>query len=161
MKKDHALDWDSIIEDDSDGYTLLPPGEYIGRVAWYEAGCHKGSEKVPPCQKAIIHIILDTPDGPKSMTANLLLQIRMEWKLREFFRAVSENRDGEGPRMNWKTLRGAPIAVHVRVRSYTTPEGEERMVNDIDKFLAFDASRFPADPGWLENAVRQETEEED
>ena len=160
MNNNTALDWDSVIEDDSEGFRLLPEGDYIGRIAWMDKGHHNGSKKIPPCPKAIVNISLETPNGITDLTTNLLLHYRMEWKLSEFFRAIGQKKKGERLVMDWNAVQGAPIAVHVRQRTYTNANGEERTINDIDKFLEFDPSRFPADPNWLEEAMVADSEEE-
>ena len=47
------LDWDDSIEKDSD-YVLLPEGDYEFVVESVERARHPGSDKIPPCNKAIV-----------------------------------------------------------------------------------------------------------
>ena len=161
MNNNTAFDWDSVIEDDSNGYQLLTPGEYIGRVIWFDRDHFSGSAKMPACPKAVITIALELPDGKTAeLVTTLLVHPKTEWKLSEFFRAIGQKKHGERLKMDWSKVIGSRICVHVQNRKYTNRDGEERTVNDIDRYLDYDPSRFPADPKWLEEAMSQESEEE-
>jgi hypothetical protein len=47
--------WDDQIEKDSE-FILLPEGDYDFEVMSFERGRHAGSDKLPPCNKAILAI---------------------------------------------------------------------------------------------------------
>ena len=46
--------WDDEIQNDSTPFEVLPEGDYRFRVEKFERGRHSGSEKIPPCNKAIL-----------------------------------------------------------------------------------------------------------
>ena len=69
-----ALSWDSVIQEESSGFVLLPAGEYDFKVISMNRAFHNGSDKLPKCPKAeleielTIHmdpIILGNPDIDK------------------------------------------------------------------------------------------------
>ena len=47
------LGWDDEIQNEG-GYEVLPEGDYTFRVEKFERARHAGSEKIPPCNKAIL-----------------------------------------------------------------------------------------------------------
>ena len=151
------MDWNMSIEDDSEGYRLLHPGEYNGRIVRVERGRFNGGQKIPPCNKAVVTIRVDTPDGPLDLETTLLLHTSLEWKLSSFFRAVGRKKHGERVVMSWDGLTGLPIRVHIRNRRYVK-DGEERICNDIDRFIDYDPHNFPSDPAWLQEAMQAEEE---
>ena len=152
QNKNQEMSWDMSIEDDSEGYRLVTPGEYNGRIVRFERGRFNGSKKMPPCNKAVITIRLDTPAGPVEVTTNLLLHVSLEWKLSSFFRAIGRKKHGERLVMNWEGLVGLPIRVHISNRKYTK-DGEDYICNDIDRFVDYDPKNFPSDPAWLQEAM--------
>ena len=50
-----AFDWDDEIENENE-FELLPEGTYNFVVESFTRGEHPGSEKLPPCKKAILGI---------------------------------------------------------------------------------------------------------
>ena len=82
--------WDDEIQNDSTPFEVLPEGDYRFRVEKFERGRHSGSEKIPPCNKAIL--TLSVNDGAHSGTVqtNLFLFSRFEWKLCQFFTAIGQ-----------------------------------------------------------------------
>ena len=157
QNKNMEMTWDMSIEDDSEGYRLLTPGEYNGRIVRFERGRFKGSKKMPPCNKAVITISVDAPGEPLEITTNLLLHASLEWKLSAFFRAIGRKKHGERLVMNWEGLVGLPIRVHIANRKYTK-DGEDYICNDIDRFVDYDPANFPSDPAWLQDAMQAEEE---
>ena len=55
---DRMFDWNDVIENDS-SFTLLPEGRYPFTVVSFERAEHAGSDKIPPCKKAVLTIELD------------------------------------------------------------------------------------------------------
>ena len=56
------LGWDDVIEKESD-FTLLPAGDYDFTITGFERARNEGSEKLPPCNKAVVSIHIDAPEG--------------------------------------------------------------------------------------------------
>ena len=52
----YEIGWDDQIEKDGPEFVLLPEGDYDFTVIDFERGRHGGSDKLPPCHKAIVHI---------------------------------------------------------------------------------------------------------
>ena len=50
----NALGWDDDFEAQESTFLLLPEGDYWFEITKLEKGRHNGSDKVPPCNKAII-----------------------------------------------------------------------------------------------------------
>jgi len=137
------LAWDDEIENESGGWVLLPEGEYDFVVENFERGRHNGSTKVPPCNKAILTLGIDSPQGHASVTCNLFLYDRYEWKLCQFFTSIGARKHGERLRMDWNKVLGARGRCKVTVRPYTGNDGKERQANDIDRFLEPENGQAP------------------
>ena len=126
--------WDDEIQNDSTPFEVLPEGDYRFRVEKFERGRHSGSEKIPPCNKAIL--TLSVNDGAHSGTVqtNLFLFSRFEWKLCQFFTAIGQRRHGEAIRMNWSLVPGAIGTCHVGTRKWMGNDGKEHEGNEITEF---------------------------
>ena len=148
--------WNDSIEQDSEDRALIPEGNYNARILWVEKGEFPGSAKLSACPKSTVTMLLDTGGVPAPITTSLLLHRRLEWKVKEFFRAVGRAKHGEPYTMNWDGLEGARLRVHVSRNTYTNRFGEEQQTNQVDRFYDYDASNFPEDAGWLLDAMAAE-----
>ncbi|MDY0338754.1 MAG: hypothetical protein RBQ78_03160, partial [Acholeplasmataceae bacterium] len=79
--KDLLIDWDDSIETDGQEFILLPDGEYNYRVTNFERGRFPGGPKVPPCNKAILTLQVETPEGIAVVKFDLLLYRTLEWRI--------------------------------------------------------------------------------
>jgi len=132
---DRAFDWGDTIENDS-SFTLLPEGVYPFTVVSFERGEHAGSDKIPPCKKAVLTIELDGGAlGTTEITENLFLHSKQEWKLCQFFTAIGQRKKGEQMRMNWQAVPGARGWAEVIVNKYKNKDGEDRQNNRVGKYL--------------------------
>lgn len=129
-----AYDWDSEIENDGQ-YTLLPEGDYDFTVESFERARHNGSDKMPPCNKAIVKLRVEAPEGAATITENLFLHSKTEWKLCSFFTSIGQRKSGDKYRMDWSLVPGAHGRAHVYVDTYTGNNGDQRQSNKIRKFL--------------------------
>lgn len=133
------LEWDDEIQHDST-FTLLPEGDYNFGVMSFERGRHNGSDKLPPCNKAILQINLWNDAGDQTqITHNLFLHSSVEGILCAFFTAIGQRKHGDKLVMNWATVPGSCGRCHVGIRTYTK-EGEEKQINQITRFLEPDES---------------------
>lgn len=137
---EHELDWDSTIQHDSADFVLLPPGEYPFTVIGFERGRHNGSEKLPPCNKAIITIDVDGGDvGHAQVITNLFLHSKCEGLLSSFFVSIGLKKKGEALQMGsyWNQLIGQ--TGRCRIKHYTKQSnrnaGETVTFNEVDRFL--------------------------
>lgn len=132
---DRMFDWNDVIENDGT-FTLLPEGVYPFTVVKFERGEHAGSDRIPPCKKAVLTIELDGGAlGTTEITENLFLHSKQEWKLCQFFTAIGQRKKGEQMRMNWQAVPGAKGWAEVVVNKYKNRDGEDRQNNRVGKYL--------------------------
>ena len=117
MEQDRALNWDDEITQES-SFTLLPEGEYNFKVTNFDRAWYDGSDKIPPCNKAIITITIETPQGDAEIKENLFLTTKTEGLLSAFFGSIGQKKKGEPLRMNWNKVVGSTGRVKIVVREY-------------------------------------------
>lgn len=129
------LSWDDPIENDNDEFVLLPEGDYDFEVTAFERARHNGSEKLPPCNKAILSIKITSTDG-KSTTIrhNLFLHTKTEGILCAFFTAIGQRKKGEKITMNWNSVIGSRGRCKVGIHRWTGKNGDEMKNNQITRF---------------------------
>lgn len=127
--------WEDAIENDSPEFILLPDGEYAFEVVDFERGRHGGSEKLPPCNKAMLSVKIEAPEGTVILKHNLFLHSVTEGMLCAFFASIGQRKKGEKATMNWNAVPGARGRCKVGTHKYTNDKGEERTYNDIKRFL--------------------------
>jgi len=130
---DREYGWDEEIEDpDEGGFTILPEGTYPFVVKFYERGRHQGSDKLPPCNMATVHIEFD--GGPQLGTTivkhRLFLHTKTTGLLAQFFRGVGLRKSGDPLKLNWNAVSGCRGYANLTVRKYNEKEYQE-----IKKFL--------------------------
>lgn len=130
----YELDWNSPIENDGPDFVVLPEGDYDFEVTAFERGRHAGSEKLPPCNKAIVHIKIEGPEGISTIRHNLFLHSITEGMLCAFFTGIGQRKKGEKVTMNWNAVVGAKGRAKVGIRKWTNEEGKEFTSNEIKKF---------------------------
>ncbi|MBR1561604.1 MAG: DUF669 domain-containing protein [Ruminococcus sp.] len=130
--------WEDTIENEGSDFVLLPEGDYEFTVTKVDRGRHNGSDKLPPCNKAIVSITVWGENDKAELTENLMLCNRMEWKLSQFFLSVGLKKHGEPLKMNWQAAVGKKGKCHVYIDNYKNKNGEDRQSNKIKKFYAYD-----------------------
>ena len=73
--QNQEIGWDDTISQDNE-YTLLPEGDYQFTVTKFERARHNGSDKLPPCNKAILTLELSDGVNTGTVTHNLFLESR-------------------------------------------------------------------------------------
>lgn len=131
---DRELAWDDFIENDSPDYVILPEGDYDFTVTGFERGRFNGSAKLPPCNKAVLSIKINTPEEETTITHNLFLHTKTEGLICAFFNSIGQRKKGEKLKMNWNKVIGSEGRCKVGVHTYTKKEGGEGTANDIQKF---------------------------
>lgn len=130
----HELGWDDEIQQES-SFILLPEGDYRFTVEKFDRARHNGSDKIPPCNKAILHFRVFSPDGNSVLLQeNLFLHTKMEWKLSEFFASIGMKQKGQAARMNWQEVNGKSGICHVKIRNYDKKDGGIGQANQIEKW---------------------------
>lgn len=132
--KDREFGWDDEIENDSPDFVVLPAGDYDFEVVEFERGRHAGSEKLPPCNKAVVHIRVSGLAGVSTIKHNLFLHSKTEGMLCAFFAGIGQRQKGEKLKMNWNAVVGSKGRCRVGVRKWKTDDGKELEGNDIKKF---------------------------
>ncbi|MDD2259439.1 MAG: hypothetical protein PHU13_03550 [Acholeplasmataceae bacterium] len=140
--KDMLMDWNDSIEEDGQGYILLPEGDYNFTVTSFERGRFPGGPKVPACNKATITVQVDTKEGIATVKFDLLLFRSLEWRISDFFRCIGQKKHGEKLTMDWNKVIGSKGRAHFKQRSYTNNQGEEKFTNDISRFLDYKEEFF-------------------
>ena len=131
---DRELGWDDQIERESD-FILAPAGDYDFVVTSVERARYDGSEKLPPCNMAIVNIKISTPEGDTTIQHRLYLHTKTEGLLSAFFISIGQKKHGEPLRMNWQTVPGSTGRCKVGIYEYTSKkDGEIRRSNEIKKF---------------------------
>lgn len=140
QRQERAFGWDDEVSNDAPEFALLSPGEYGFEITKFERARHNGSEKLPACNKAIVHVRIegeDTEGKPATTTLrhNLFLHSRTEGLLANFFVSIGQRERGESYTMDWNAVVGSTGRCKVDVREWVGRDGETKQSNDITRFL--------------------------
>lgn len=116
--------------------SFFPEGDYNFVVESYERARHPGSDKLPACNKAILHLRVTAPEGEIHLEHNLFLHQRTEGFLSEFFTSIGLKKPGEALRMNWNQVSGCTGRLKLGVHTWRTKDGEERKSNQDKEVLS-------------------------
>ena len=133
-KLDRELGWNDEIENDSSDFILLPEGDYNFEIIDFERGRHSGSEKLPPCNKAVLTIRIKGEIGSSTIKHNFFLHSKTEGMLCSFFSSIGARKVGERISMDWDSVIFASGRAKVGIRKWVKDNGEEMMSNEIKKF---------------------------
>ena len=130
------MGWDDVIGKDTPDFVMVPAGDYFFTVTNFERARHNGSEKLPPCNKAVLTVRLDIPEeqGACVFKHNLFLSRKTEGILCEFFTAIGQRRHGETISMDWGRVVGSRGRCRVGIRKYMGKDGREYEQNEIQRF---------------------------
>lgn len=146
---DRELGWDDTIENDSPEYILLEEGEYDFTVDHLDRERHEGSEKLPPCWKAVLYLKVETPEGVATIRHNLFLHTRTEGMMCAFFTCIGQRQHGQRLKPRWAEVPGAKGRAIFRTREYNG-----KKYNEVKKFL----EPVPAAaPGGYQQPAYQQT----
>jgi len=140
--KDLLMDWSDSIDNEGQELIVLEEGDYVFKVTKFERGRYPGSAKIPPCNKAIITVEVQTEKGISTTRFDLILYRTLEWKLCSFFRSIGQKKHGEKLVMDWNKVLGSKGRAHFKPKSYTNQYGDEKVFNDIEKFIDYDEEYF-------------------
>lgn len=133
--EERALGWDDTIEKDPGEFVLLPEGEYDFEVASFERARFDGSEKLPPCNMAVLFLKVKSGEKETTIRNALFLHSKTEGLLSAFFTSIGQKKKGEPLKMNWNKVVGAKGRCKVKVRTWKNDKGEEMQSNEIARFL--------------------------
>lgn len=135
---DRELGWDDEISKESEDFIVLPAGDYNFSISSFERARHPGSEKLPPCNKAVVTVRIETDQGVASIRHNLFLHTKTEGMISNFFEGIGLKKKGEPIRMDWNRVIGQTGRCRVSVHNYKNKDGEDRQSNNITKFYPKD-----------------------
>lgn len=127
--QEREMDWEGTITADAEEFILLPEGDYDFTVESFERSRFGGSEKMPPCNQAVLKMRIDTSFGTVYINHNLLLHSKTEWSLSAFFSSIGLKKKGEPLRMNWQLVPGARGRCKVTNKLY-----KDNQYNEVKKF---------------------------
>lgn len=130
---ERELDWEDTIENDSD-FTILPAGDYDFEVIEFERARHAGSEKLPPCNKAVVTLKIKSPEGETTIRHNLFLHSKTEGMLCAFFTAIGQRQHGEKLQMNWSKVVGSTGRAKIEIKKLPKDDGTVSEFNQVKKF---------------------------
>lgn len=134
IENEKELQWDDVIEKDASEFVLLQEGDYDFTVESFERARHNGSEKLPPCNKAVLKLRIDSEQGTAYINHNLFLHTITEGMLSAFFASIGQKKKGEPLRMDWGRVPGSTGRAKVGIHPYKNRDGEERRSNEIKRF---------------------------
>lgn len=129
--------WDDEIENDGGEFILLDTGDYDFEVEAIERARHGGSENLPPCPKAVIHIRIFTDlanKGHITLKHNLFLHTKTEGLLCQFFKSIGQRQHGERFKMDWNKVTGSIGRCKIGTRTWVDNNGKPREINQIERF---------------------------
>jgi hypothetical protein len=144
---DRELGWNDQISRDGPDYITLPEGEYEFVVDHFDRERHNGSEKLPPCWKAVLFLKVETPEGVASIRHQLFLHTKTEGMLCAFFESIGQRQHGQTINMNWDLVPGAHGRAKIGVREYNG-----KQYNEVKRFLAPAASAAAPAPAYQQPA---------
>ena len=140
---DREFGWEDAIENDGD-FVIVPEGDYNFRVLKFERARHAGSEKLPPCNKAILTIEVSNGNFKTVVTHNLFLHSKCEGMLCSFFTAIGQRKHGEKLVPKWNEIVGSTGTCKVIKENWTGNNGQSMESNRINKFYPKDSGSVSA-----------------
>lgn len=146
---ERELGWNDEIQNDGPEFVLIPEGEYDFVVTHYERARHNGSDKLPPCNKAVLHIEIKVNENQiVSLEHNLFLHTKTEGLLCSFFKSINQRQHGEKMKMDWNKVSGSHGRCHISHRKWTGKTGKEMTGHQIDRFLEPEEKTAAAAAGY-------------
>lgn len=136
------IGWDDQITADGE-YITLDEGDYDFTVVDFERSRFPGSAKIPACNKAVLTLAVETPEGTAKVKYDLILWSTLEWKISAFFRAIGQKKHGETLVPRWNQVVGSKGRAHFKPRPYEK-NGETKFANDVTNF--YDYNGGPTQP---------------
>lgn len=134
-----ALGWDDeFTADISTPNPQLPEGDYWFEVVKLERARHPGSDKTPPCNKAIVTFRILAPQG-EAIVSDQFFVIDLDWAQRKNtslfasigFASREDVENGRKIKPHWSNeIAGRRGVCHIAPRTYTK-DGTQHTVNDL------------------------------
>ncbi len=137
------LDWDESIPSVSEGFELIPEGNYDFVIERYERARSQGNDKLPPCNMAIVYFRVNDRGREVVIRENYILHDKFSWKLAQLFIGVGARVVEEKVQMNWSMLSGA--TGRARVSLDADRNDPSKKYNHIKKIYPKEIKQF--EPG--------------
>lgn len=130
------IGWDDEIEKESE-FILLPDGEYDFVVESMERERFEGSEKMSPCNMAVLTLRVKDPatGQPTTVKDRLYLNSKAEWKLSQFFLCIGQKKHGEKLKPDWAAVPTSTGRCKIVRHKYRGRDGSERESNQVQAYL--------------------------
>ena len=127
------LDWNDVLDVDSQVFEPLPEGDYNFVVDHIERSRSKGGGELPPCNMAVVYFIVHGSDGRDVMVReNFILHDKVKWKISQLHIALGLKKEGEKCPMKWNAMPGKVGRCRVvQVPGFKDPT---KMYNSIAEF---------------------------
>ena len=131
---ERELGWEDEIENDGKDYLDLPDGDYDFVVTSMDRERHAGSDKLPPCNKAVVFLKIDGGTlGETTIKHNLFLHTKTEGLLCAFFTGIGQRQHGEKLKMDWGRVVGSTGRLKLGHRTFQGDDGPVTVM-DVKKF---------------------------
>lgn len=131
-EREYSWDGDTISKDDE--FILLEPGDYPFTIEKFERSRSQGSEKMPPCNMAVVYFTVHSNQGDVTVKENYLLHSKFEWKLSQLFTSVGLKKKGEPCPLNFTALPGRTGTVRIK-NEPGTGQYAGSMFNRVDRLV--------------------------
>ncbi len=129
IEEGRELGWEDEISNDGPEFITLPDGDYDFTVIDVERDRYPGGDKLPACNRAIVHLRVESSEGIAVIRHQLFLHTRTEGLLCAFFKGIGQRQTGEKLSMNWSKVKGSTGRAKIGKRTY---DGKE--YNEVKKF---------------------------
>lgn len=147
-----AIGWDDEVSASdagdnaqSDDIVVLPDGTYACKVMKVERGSFKGSQKLPPCNKVKVGVIIYGGDAGRGWSDhNFYMHTSTLWKIYQFLEAVGLRKKGDttAGRIPWeKVAKGMSCRCEVTSREYNG-----KTYNEVTKWLPCEEAKDAEEP---------------
>ncbi len=146
----YELDWDSTIDqDESQGFVLLPEGDYNFTVDRFERSCvGSDSEKYAGMKMAIVYLNIQAPGSEDvQLKENFILHSNFAWKIGSLLVAVGLKKKGEEISGNyWQRLPGSKG--RCKIVQNPSKNNPDKKFNNIQTFYAPDDNKDSGSNKW-------------
>ena len=130
------IERNGYIEKDGEVYVTLPEGDYDFTVTKVDFVDFPGSDKLDPCEKAVVEMSVVAPKlGKTTVTENIFLDDAVEWKISSFFRCIGQKKHGQRIQMDWDKVVGSKGRAHLVVNSWESNDGTVKTNNKVKNFI--------------------------
>lgn len=135
--ENEEMDFEAVIENEGNEFTLLPDGDYEFIVTKVTRGRFNGSDNVPACGEVKVEMKVGNSTDSTTITERFFMIRKFEWKLSQFFLSIGLKKHDEPLKMRWN-IEGMKGKCKVYVDNYTKKDNTQGQSNKIKKFYAYD-----------------------